>query len=407
MSLTRWRSFALLLVLLPVLGATPRKTTPLPTGNLLENGGFESGLAGHEWMPAAWDTFDSGLHTSFYMRDTQIAHGGEYAASVANVSNSIPMFHNWSQVVKVRPAMWNHDAVVSVWTRSMGVQGRAYVLVQGFRDTIQKMALEWKVPRDSAVVRLNYTATSQPVLLTAWQRQYFSDNETEWVKRDLRVFVPRGTDVLVVRAGIFGTGQVFVDDASLTIVDAAPLRPVANWKNLLADPGFEGDGDEWEYSMPPYEGLVLGLDTTFVHAGHGALHAHGGDVGPIQARTGACQILDARALWDKRVRLSAYIRTDSLFGSAYVKLYGSTPEGEIAVPTSKVFSGDTDWTLTTFEMDVPPETYVLSAWLMYNAPTPGRLYFDDASLMVVGPAHYLNGQSPRPTLVPLAVPGGR
>jgi len=44
----------------------------------------------------------------------------------------------------------------------------------------------------------------------------------------------------------------------------------------------------------------------------------------------------------------------------------------------------TPWTKLEMEMDVPPDTYQVWAWLLYNAPSEGRVYFDDASLEIVG-----------------------
>ena len=372
--------------------------------NLIQNGGFEQRLVGHEWMPAAWDTFESGLQTSFYGRDTVLAHGGRYAVSVANVSNAVPMFHNWSQVIPVDRALWGRDVVLTIWTRSLGVQGRAYVLVQAYRDTIQHMALEWGVPRDTAVVRMGHGPTSQPVVVTAWRRVYFSDNETDWVKREVRVFVPRLTHVIVVRAGIFGTGQLMVDDASMLPADPAPPRAVAAWKNLLLDPGFEDDGDDWEYSMPPYEGLDMVQDTTMAHSGRASIRMGGAKTGPTNVRAGVCQMFDARPFWGKRLRLTAYIHTRDMRGGGYLKMYGSTPDGEVIPPTSVQVTDEADWTLSTFEMDVPPETYVLGAWLMHNAPAAGALFFDDASLSVIGPADYMTRGGPRPMIAPLVQP---
>jgi hypothetical protein len=196
-----------------------------------------------------------------------------------------------------------------------------------------------------------------------------------------------------------------VDDASLMSVEAAPVRAATAWKNLLADPGFEGSGDDWEYSMPPYEGLELLPDTTIFHGGRASLRGSGGKVGPVMVRAGVCQMFDGRPFWGKRLRLTASVRTEDLRGGAYLKMYGSTPEGELASPASVQHSGDSDWTLSTFEMDIPPETYVLSAWLMFNAPTQGRLFFDDAALTVIGPADYLSKDVPRPIVTPLAAPG--
>ena len=38
------------------------------------------------------------------------------------------------------------------------------------------------------------------------------------------------------------------------------------------------------------------------------------------------------------------------------------------------------------ELDAPKDTYQVWAWLLYTAPADGRVYFDDASLEVLGPA---------------------
>src|SRR5262249_27348658 len=108
--------------------------------NLLVNPGFEDVMTGHPWMPAGWDTSASGLPTSFFGRDTFLVPSGHYAANVANISTFLPISHNWSQSVEVGREVWGKDAVFSVWTRSNGVEGRAYCLLQAYRDTISKMA---------------------------------------------------------------------------------------------------------------------------------------------------------------------------------------------------------------------------------------------------------------------------
>jgi hypothetical protein len=66
----------------------------------------------------------------FFGRDTMLAHGGRYAVSVANLSNRIPMWHNWSQVIAVGKEAWGKDLVFTVWSRSASVQGHGYILVR-------------------------------------------------------------------------------------------------------------------------------------------------------------------------------------------------------------------------------------------------------------------------------------
>src|SRR6185503_7823834 len=171
------RLAACAILALGALLACPSTSRAAATGNLLANPDFETPLAGHAWMPAAWDTSWSHLPTVFFGRDTASAHGGRYCVSVANVSTLLPLWHNWSQTLLVGPEAWNKDAVFSIWTRSNGVQGRGYVLLQAYRDTIGKMSRLWSVPRDTAMRRLGFRMTSDPYVYLGMKREYFSDNE--------------------------------------------------------------------------------------------------------------------------------------------------------------------------------------------------------------------------------------
>jgi hypothetical protein len=165
---------ALLALLIGCAAAAPASAAP----NLLGNGGFETALKGHPWMPAAWDTFESGQSTVFFGRDTFLVHTGRYAVNVANVSTLIPLWHNWSQTILVGREAWNKDAVFTIWTRSNVLQGRAYVLAQAYRDTITRMAKTWKVSRDSAMVRLGINRVDDPNIALGWKREYFSEPES-------------------------------------------------------------------------------------------------------------------------------------------------------------------------------------------------------------------------------------
>src|SRR5438132_11351745 len=96
------------------------------------------------------------------------------------------MSHYWSQTRLVEHEAWNKDMVFTVWTRSNGLQGRAYVLVQAYRDTIGKMSKIWKLRRDQAQERLAIGKLDDPLLNLGWKRQYFNETETGWVKRQGR-----------------------------------------------------------------------------------------------------------------------------------------------------------------------------------------------------------------------------
>ena len=396
---------ALALILLTTPALAQSATTPAGTAsatrggapkNLLTNPGFEKPLANHAWMPADWDTFASGLPTVFFGRDTFLVRSGRYAVNVANLSTYVPMFHNWSQTLLVGKELWGKDVVFSIWTRSNGLQGRAYVLVQAYRDTIGKMSRIWKVSRDEARERMHILKTDDPLVSLGWDREYFSENETDWVKREVRIFVPTGTNTVVCRGGLFGVGQVVFDDASLTAVPTRSWPEPPLHTNLLEDPGFEEEGNGWEYSLPPYEGLRVERDTTVAHSGKASIHMQGGLEGPLPIRTGVCQVLSNPKLSGKRVRLSSWIKTDSLMTEAFIKIYCTTLEGDVHLPSPSQVAGTQDWTNSVTEVDVPPGTIMLWAWFQYGAPAMGHLYIDDCSLEVIGPAEYITKGTPPP-----------
>jgi len=239
---------ALAIVTLPAtaFAAAPR--------NLLLNPGFERQLPGHDWMPASWDTSSAGMSTVFFGRDTLLRHGGQYGVSIANTSTVFPMGHNWSQTLLVGREAWDKTATFSVWSFSAGQEGRAYVLLQAYSDTVTKLARIWDVPRDEALRRLGVVAINDPLKDLGWKRLQFEGGDAGWVRREVRIYVPSGTNVLFVRCGLFGTGQVAFDDASLTLEPAGPAPEVPLGQNLFIDPGFEQRAHEWEWAVPPFEG---------------------------------------------------------------------------------------------------------------------------------------------------------
>jgi hypothetical protein len=348
-------------------------------------------------MPAAWDTSQTDVPTIFFGRDTFLVHSGQYAVNIANTSTLVPVWHNWSQAVVVGSETWGKDLVFSVWTRSNGLTGRAYILLQAYRDTLGKMAKIWGLSRDVTGRRLSINKMDDPLLDLGWKRLYFTDPETDWVRREVRVFVPPSVNVVYVRCGLLGTGQVIFDDASLTVVPAKPASPLPMHANLLADPGFEGDGNAWEYSMPPYDGLRIERDTTHAHSGKACIRYTSSQAGLVQARTGVCQVFDHR-LAGKRLRLSGWVKTDSLKGGlAYTRLYcNSLSQGMIQSEPGKVFSLSNDWTPVSVDLDVPADAYEIWAWFAYNVPASGLVYYDDTSLEILGPAGAASAPKPQP-----------
>lgn len=354
--------------------------------NLLANPGMEEGLEDHPWMPAGWDSSVSGMPSVFFGRDTFLVHSGNYAISVANVSTVLQMAHNWSQTLVVDPKDWGKDAVFSMWTRSNGVEGRGYILIQAYQDTVTRMSKEWNIDREAALERLGINKIDDPILDLGWKREFFSDANTEWVRREVRIFIPPSTSVIFIRGGLMGTGQVIFDDASLTYEKAQPAAELPLNTNLLRDPSFEGDGDDWEYSIPPFLDMHVSQVDTYARTGEKSIGAWGGMKTMLNARAGVCQVLSNRNLAGKRVRLTSHVKADSLKGLAYIMVYAHTVGGMKLRPTPRQLSGTFDWTELTLEFDLPKDTYSVWAWSMYNAPAPGRVYFDDMELVVLGPS---------------------
>ena len=103
-------------------------------------------------------------------------------------------------------------------------------------------------------------------------------------------------------------------------------------------------------------------------------------------RTGAGQVICNRALSGKRLRLSAFAKSDTLGSSIYVHLFSHTKTGFDRASSQTTVYGTMDWTRLSVEADIPQDTYEVWAWIAYSSPVPGHAYIDDASLEVLGPA---------------------
>lgn len=376
--------FALVLGLIAAAPAEAQRGASSASRNLIENPGFELGRPGHDWLPAGWDTSQAGLSTVFFGRDSFLVHSGRYVVNLANTSTVFPMAHNWNQTIAVGPSAWGKVARLRVWTRCNGLQGRAYIMVQAYRDTLTRLAMDWKVDREEARRRVGINKVDDPAMDLGWSRTQFDDPLTGWIEREASVFVPPLTNVLFVRAGMFGTGQLLVDDASLTLEAAPAPRPVAAGVNLLADPSFEaGSALAWEQVVPPYEGARIDVDSTVARTGRRSVRLSNMFDGLVQTRMGVCQPF-GRELSGKRVKLGAWFRGDSLKGTAYVKCWAQSPRnGTTSSPGRDLLSGTFDWTYIESEYDVPQGTDIVWAWYLLNAPAEGTLWIDDATFEVV------------------------
>ena len=364
--------------------------------NLLPNPGFETALPGHEWMPTAWDTSDAGTSTVFFGRDTLLRHSGHYGVSIANTSTVYVMGHNWSQTILVGREAWGKTATFSVWSYGAGQDGRAYILLQAYSDTVSKLARIWNVPRDEALRRFGVVQINDPIQNLGWKRVQFEGGTDSWVRREAKIYVPAGTNVLFVRCGLFGTGQVAFDDASLTLEPSGPAPDVPLGQNILIDPGFEAHGLEWEWSVPPFEGAHIACDSSVAHTGRMSMLCEGMDHTPVSTRVGMCQPISGRLLAGKRVRLSGWFRGDSIAAECYAQIGWNNTVDSDRTTGGPTLHGTFDWTRVSIDMSIPANAEEVWAWLLFSAPATGRVWIDDASLEVLGVDTPV-APAPRPT----------
>ena len=363
----------------PAKAAAPRE--------LLQNGGFERAVSAGHWMAAGWDTSMADLPTVFFGRDSFLVHSGKYAVSVANMSDAFPMGHNWNQTILVGPETWGKVATFKAWVRNNGVEGRAYLLVQAYCDTASRMAEIWNVDHDEALKRLGINKIDDPLLDLGWDRAQFNEPLTDWVEREAVTFVPPGTNVMFVRCGLLGTGQVLFDDVSLTLKPAPAVTKPAPGRNLLTDPGFEDGGLSWDVAIPPYEGSKILVDSTVAHSGRRSIRLQDFWDGLVETRIGVGQSVLGRSLRGQRERLTGWLKGDSLVGTALVKIYSHGMKSRVVQsPGAELMSGTWDWKQLTIEMDIPEDSEIVWAHLQAIAPARGTVWIDDASFEVIGPA---------------------
>jgi len=323
----------------------------------------------------------------FFGRDTFLVHGGLWAVNVANMSAAYPMGHNWSQTLLVGKEAWGKTATFKVWSRSNGIEGRAYILLQAYADTATKMARIWGVDHDEALRRLGIGKIDDPMLDLAWKRRWFDEPLTDWVEREAKIMIPPGTNVIFVRCGLLGTGQVLFDDASLTLGPGTSPAKFAKGQNLFIDPGFEERALSWDIAIPPYEGSKVSIDSTVAHGGRMSVRLSDFWDGLVEARIGVSQPFDARALRGQRVRLTGWFKGDSLKGITYVKVYAQGLKSRVTQsPGAEMLSNTWDWQQLAIEFNIPDDAVIVWANLQAQAPARGTVWIDDASFEVLGPA---------------------
>jgi len=376
-------AFAVLLssLVLSAVAFTPQTADAQAGTNLLANPSFEEGGL---FTPTDWDTTVAGVPTVLFYWDPDVSHSGKKGLSIVNAGDIIPIWHNWNQMIPNAQKFAGKDLELNVWTRSAQLSGRGYVMVQAYRDTVMNYAIAKNMTREEARKEMGYKYADDPQLEMGWARQYFSVESSDWTQRKVRVYVPPTTDLIVVRFGLFGPGQVWFDDATLTASPAKPAAAIALGKNLLGNPGFERAPDEWEYSLPPTPGAMIEMDSTTAHSGRFSALMTTQQKPGFQTYQAAAQVFNARNLSGKRVRMSGWCKLENINdASAYLSIYATGFYGVDGSLAGDALSGTKDWTFYSVEWDVPKDSFTVWARAGYQS-TLGKCWWDDLKFEVLG-----------------------
>lgn len=348
--------------------------------NLLRNGSAEAGTL---VSPTGWDTTLSDLPTVRFAWDAGTAHGGGRSLYVLNTSDVIPLWHNWSQTLLGVNELGGKELTLRAWVKTGAVTGKAYLLLQAYRDTVLLEAAKAGMPRLQKRQEMNIKPVDDPQLELGWSRKQISGDHPEWTPLEVRLYIPPSTNVVIVRGGLLGIGEAWFDDFSLTPGPARPERPFPLGKNLLADPGFEGNLDEWDFSMPPVEGLRIRADAV-AHSGLQACLIESQRRWRMEMWSHVFQVFNTRTLSGKRVRLSGWYKTQDLKNTfACFSVYATGMYGTFHPVVSNAWSGTSDWTFATYEIDIPANTYTVWVRAVLNTGA-GKVWFDDLKFEVLG-----------------------
>jgi hypothetical protein len=140
-----------------------------------------------------------------------------------------------------------------------------------------------------------------------------------------------------------------------------------------APPGWRGVPD-----------TQVGLDTNITHTGHGSAVVRGESPADVAVLR---QAIRADSFLGQRVRLSAYVRTNLVAGTAglWMRIDGAGPTEVLAFDNmnARPIQGTTPWTSYSIVLDVSRTSTSIVLGALVEGQ--GRLWLDDVLLESVGP----------------------
>lgn len=187
-------SLALALILshgsVPVEARAKSKSSSERAGNLIRNGGFEQRNA-----RSGAEHWKISQHAGVRAYDFEVvedpAHGDKHSMLVRRTREQV-----WGQVaqwIPVTPELVGKDLELVIWVRGEGVGKKGYLLRLGAFSG-SNLLIESK---------------SEPIT-----------GDSDWTRRSLRLTVPEYTTQINVSTALEDAGTIWIDDASLKVVES-------------------------------------------------------------------------------------------------------------------------------------------------------------------------------------------
>lgn len=310
------------------------------------NLGFEAGLNG--WTP------ESTSQDYVIDVDSTVAHSGQASGYIRSQQADPAGMADLSQYVKA-------DAY-----RGKRVHITEYIKFDG-ASTAARFAVYVFAPNNTTL-----QADSQPLYGTA-----------QWQKHDTDLYVPENSDRIAYGIVLEGSGQVWIDDVQIETVDSQMLPAPAD-RTVEQQPtnlDFEAGSTGWSAADSNTQEYVSGVDSAVAHLGHasGSIEALGNQPNGLGLLR---QSIKADEYRGKRVRISGYLTTGQLNGSAsfLMTIYGQ--QDQMIYANSRSISSSPDWRWVGIVFDVPANSDRLEYGLALIGA--GQAWLDDVRIEFVG-----------------------
>ncbi len=321
---------------------------PLTGVNLITNHSFEVGslLDIYAWTPKG-----TGPGRSAWWEQGMSAAGYACAALEA-VPSSGGSDLVWEQAITSFPR--GMDLEIGAKVKTAGLKGNAFVRLSGFRAVGEGEG-------------------------TILARLYLSGlkGDNDWSEMRGVVYVPRGTELLVLEAGLFGTGKVWLDSVSAVAREHVPSPPPAR-VNLLENPDFSRGLQGWSLMFDPPDSAATWALEGASPAGSPAVRLWPPSSADGNNRIFLYQSVSGLEGVGGIASLSGMADARGLEGQAFLVLVFYTDEGmESSGPVA--LPGGNGWSPLSVDMRVPECARTAFAYLV--AEGRGSALFSDVELL--------------------------